>query len=558
MKTRSPFVVALLRVVALWLIAYIFAALYNSAFFSGIGWGGVALQLYASVLSYAFLWCCTHLKYAGLPLYMLCCALFSILAMANWEFGYDFVPDMVSATLETNTEEASAFFTVRSMCVFAGLMVLNWGLFEAFRRISRKLTAQWGKWGKLACLAGMAACFGIVFMLPTIVFFRILGEESDVSARMVATLSDNTIRWHPFFHLDNERPPFETMTRSYRKPFSHMQTLKKGLVEYFTDVEFDESAAAPSREEDPGKDIICVLAVGESIRADHLGLNGYARQTTPRLAGIPHLYSLSYMLSYEAATDKSLCGIMTGLIADNSRLRSSFLSILRKHAYTCTYCTENADDMSKTHRNKAIIGDYLNSVRSLKGSVAGVTGDFVRCLPESGKHFILFQNGTGHYPYKHDKEFCEYEGDASAAQLTNDYDNCILSLDAMYSAMIAGLKDKNAVLIFCSDHAEGMGENGKWHHGDASNPVLRRVASFIWFSDTFIECNPELVNRIIAVKDKPMVQGQLFATILKLCGIHSDTPLDIGDIVEDDIRKHPDNNLPFEIQQELAAPQAAP
>lgn len=48
-----------------------------------------------------------------------------------------------------------------------------------------------------------------------------------------------------------------------------------------------------------------------------------------------------------------------------------------------------------------------------------------------------------------------------------------------------------------------------------------------------------------------MAQGQLFATILKLCGIHTDTPLDIGDIVEDDIRRHPDNNLPFEIQQEL-------
>lgn len=482
-------------IVLTWLIAYIFAALYNSAFFSGGWWGGVVLQLYATLLAYTFLRCCTHVKYAGLPLYMLCCTLFSVLAMANWEFGYVFAPDMVSATLETNTEEASAFFTVRSMCVFAGLMVLNWGLFEAFRRISCKLTAQWGKRGKIACLAGMAASFGIVFMMPTIVFFRILGEESGVSARMVATLSDNTIRWHPFFHLDNERPPFEMLTRNYRKPFSHVQTLKKGLVEYSTDVEFDESAAAPSREDEPEKDIICVLAVGESIRADHLGLNGYARQTTPRLAEIPHLYSLPHMLSYGAATDKSLCGIMSGLIADHSRLRSSFLSILRKHGYTCTYCAENAGDMSKTHRNKAIIGAYLNSVRNLKGSVASVASDFVSHLPESGKHFILFQNGTGHYPYEHDKAYCVYEGDASAAQPTNDYDNCILSLDAMYSAMIAGLKDKNAVLIFCSDHAEGMGENGKWHHGDDSNPVLRRVAAFIWFSDKFIEHNPELENK---------------------------------------------------------------
>ena len=542
-------------IVITWLIAYIFAALYNAVFFSGVGFGGVVLQLYATILAYTFLWCCTHLKYAGLPLYMLCCALFSILAMANWEFGYVFTQDMVSAALETNTEEASAFFTVRSICVFVGLMALNWGLFEAFRRISGKLTAKWGKWGKLACLAGMAACFGIVFMLPTIVFFRILNEESDVAARMVANLSDRTMRWHPFFHLDNERPPFEMLTRNYRQPFSYFKTLKNGLKQHFSVVEFVESAAAPSREENPEKDIICVLAVGESIRADHLGLNGYARQTTPQLAEIPHLYSLPHMLSYGSHTDKSLCGIMSGMIADNSQLSSSFLSILRKHGYTCRYCTENAADMSNTHRNKVIIGAYLNSVHLLSGPVAGVAADFVRLLPAEGKHFILFENGTGHYPYVHDEAFTTYAGDASAPKAVNEYDNCILALDAMYSAMIAGLKDKNAVLVFCSDHAEGMGENGKWHHGDDSNPVLRRVAAFIWFSDKFIEQNPELVKQIIAVKDKPMVQGQLFATILKLCGIHTDTPLDIGDIVEDDIRKHPDNNLPFEIQQELTAPQ---
>lgn len=414
-----------------------------------------------------------------------------------------------------------------------------------------------GEMGQYACFAVMAACFGAMFMLPTMVFFRILGENNEISAKLVENLADGTIRWHPFFHLDNQRPPFEMLTRNYRKPISHLQTLKKGLVEYFSEVEFVESAAASSREEEAGKDIICVLAVGESIRADHMGINGYARQTTPCLGEIPNLYNLPHMLSYGAATDKSLCGIMTGQIADNQRLRSSFLSILRKCGYTCTYYTENAGDMSKTHRNKAIIGSYLNSVHSLNGPVNGVVGDFVQSLPTSGKHFILFQNGTGHYPYVHDKEFNVYDGDASAAELTNDYDNCILSLDAMYSAMIAGLKDKNAVLIFCSDHAEGMGENGKWHHGDDTNPVLRRMAAFIWFSDKFIEHNPELVKQVVAVKDKPMVQGQLFATILKLCGIHTDTPLDIGDIVEDDIRRYPNNNLPFEIQRELNAPQTA-
>lgn len=63
------------------------------------------------------------------------------------------------------------------------------------------------------------------------------------------------------------------------------------------------------------------------------------------------------------------------------------------------------------------------------------------------------------------------------------------------------------------------------------------------------------MKQIVEAKDKSMVQRQLFAHILKLCGIHADTPLDIGDLEEDDIRKCPDNNLPLGIQQELTVAQ---
>ena len=40
--------------------------------------------------------------------------------------------------------------------------------------------------------------------------------------------------------------------------------------------------------------------------------------------------------------------------------------------------------------------------------------------------------------------------------------------------------------------------------------------------------------------------GLSFASILRLCGVKSKVPLNVGDFVEDDIRRHA-NNLPDEV-----------
>lgn len=514
--------------------------------------GTLALQLYGCVLAYCFLYLCVKTKYAGTPLYLLLCSFFTALSLSFFAFGYDFTPDLVTAAMETNTTEASAFFTLASASGFCGLMLVSWGILYAFRKLCGSHENASRRW-HIGTYGTALIVMGATYMLPSLIFFWIPWSSKNVPEYVVRHLAGDEIRWNPFFHIPNYRAPYESFSNHYRKPFSNLATLNTGLKDYLTPQQITDSATAPSTEIPPHKDFICVLAVGESIRADHWGINGYARNTTPKLGNVRNLFNLSRMFSFGASTDPSFRSILTGQLTNNqTAFRTSFLSILKKHGYTCSYITENADDMTTTRRNRHIIGDYIDTRLSLSGSISDVSAAWRKALPSSGKHCIILQNGTGHYPYPHDKEFSIFtDGKGDSRVLVNNYDNCVLAMDSLYESVIASLADKNAVLIYCSDHGEMLGEDGKWHHGDENEPILHRVAAFVWFSDTFIANNRELVEGIARQKDIPLAQGQLYATILRLCHISTEASLEIGDIVTDSLLSHPENNLPETIKNEI-------
>lgn len=116
------------------------------------------------------------------------------------------------------------------------------------------------------------------------------------------------------------------------------------------------------------------------------------------------------------------------------------------------------------------------------------------------------------------------------------------------SDIINGVKQRNAVMLYISDHGQLLGEEGKLMHGDSENPILRSPAAFVWFSDEYKRRYPNLVEDMQSVRDKPLVHGQVYATVLKLVGIESDVPLRVGDFVNDDIRNH-EHNVPAELME---------
>lgn len=551
----------LFRIALQLLVVYLFCWLLHPFFFDADGVALLALQVYGMAFAAAFMYVCIHIPYAGVGVYVTTSFIACVLAYAFRYFGYQLSDELIYAAFQTNEEELGAFITPHFLLYAMWNTLLLVGLFYLMRYLSgasRKL----GVLRRLIVICVASGVMAIVYFVPSTLFFRIKWTDPSVPEQIVRTFSPKNYRWHPFFDLPGQRAPYEYFMENYRLPFSDLKKLVVGTKGYFTDLDLHNVATDDSATISE-ENLICALVIGESQRADHFGLNGYVRNTTPRLSQLPGLCNFSNMYSYGGSTEFSFRAIFTGLSREGEQVsRTSFVSILRKHGFRCCYYAENAADMTKTRLGDMTIGKFLDERMTIKGSIQHVAGEILeRILSSDRRHqFVIVQNGTGHYPYNHDSAYTVFTPSLRAdgidsverTGLLNDYDNCIVAVDAMLSTLIEGLKEKNAVLMYVSDHGELLGEEGKWNHGDSSNPYLRHVPAFIWFSDKYRAHHPEEVNEFFRVKDKPLVHGQFFKTVLRLCRIQSSSETALDDFIKDDIRKHP-NNLPEPTLQKINA-----
>ena len=263
------------------------------------------------------------------------------------------------------------------------------------------------------------------------------------------------------------------------------------------------------------------------------------------------------MYSYGPYTQASIQGMLSGLVNDgNSALRSSFASILKKHGFYNSWYAENTGDILNSRLFHSAYGKHIQSRRVCRMPIEEVARNILSDADSQkiGRQLIIVENGTGHYPYGNEDRYdvfhpCNRGWFAPSREddderTVNDYDNCIVALDTFFAKLMDGLRDKNAVVLYVSDHGQFLGEGGRYMHGgDWESELLRHVASFIWFSDEYERRHPELVAEMKSVKDKLLVHGQIYATVLRLCGIESEVPLDIGDFVKGDVREV-EHNLP--------------
>lgn len=106
--------------------------------------------------------------------------------------------------------------------------------------------------------------------------------------------------------------------------------------------------------------------------------------------------------------------------------------------------------------------------------------------PKSFAHFRpVCEEESG----KKDHSSCSHEG------LINSYDNSIRYTDFILSSIISQLEDKNAFVIYVSDHGESLGEDGFYGHGAMDFRKEQEEVPFIaWFSDKYLAKRPDLAN----------------------------------------------------------------
>lgn len=317
----------------------------------------------------------------------------------------------------------------------------------------------------------------------------------------------------------------------HRIPFSIAYSIKNHLVNRRV-----IQSNRPDLSKDASTDmdsLIVVYVQGESLRADHLHLNGYNRQTTPLLEKDSAI-SFSQIYNPYTTTDESVPYILTNAdsahpeFADNHRSFISYFNSCGFDSYWIAnqepasafiYFTREAHHFEHINNGKTVYNFEPYSWLDVQ-----MDSSFHVALQAVAKNKLIILHAIGsHWWYKahytKDKEVFKPVIESrnipssTRSQLINTYDNTVLETDYFLDGLIQQLKEKKAILIYLSDHGEALGEGGHWLHGTDAIPV-HHPAAIVWLSDKYKKEFPERAIILKANKDKHFNSAFLFHSIL--------------------------------------------
>ncbi|GGX94605.1 phosphoethanolamine--lipid A transferase [Massilia dura] len=262
---------------------------------------------------------------------------------------------------------------------------------------------------------------------------------------------------------------------------------------------------------------VTVIVLGETARAANFSLNGYGRDTNPRLARQQRLINFPHMESCGTATAVSVPCVFSGLgrehyTAEKARSREGLLDVLQYAGFEVLWRNNNSgckgvcdrvtyEDVSRTGTvSQHCDADGCHDGRLLEGlgeRILGSKRDMVIVLHQQGSHGPAYWK---RYPRRFGQfgPICDTGSLSTCSReaIVATYDNTILYTDFFLSATIDLLKNLDArhgidtAFMYFSDHGESLGEDNIYLHGApfAISPKEQRQVPFmLWLSDGFSE-----------------------------------------------------------------------
>ncbi|WP_313075036.1 phosphoethanolamine--lipid A transferase [Melaminivora sp.] len=482
---------------------------------------------------------------------LLVCGMVAILAFTAWTRGMRLVwwlvvlvaalaqyymlvysvvmdPGMAANVLQTDVREVADLLGPRMLALVLAVLALpTWWLLRVRIPPMRPL-AQVGRNLALLALALAVAAATIV-----------------VSSRELAPLMRN-----------------HTQLRYLMNPLASLYStafavLEPHLMRSSELVPMTEGAALGASHAAPGaKPLLFILVVGETARADHFGLNGYARDTTPELArrevlswksvyscGTSTFASLPCMFSplgkqafesrkseYENLLDVAQAAGLAVLWLDN---QSGCKGVCERVPTAST-----ADSLAPAQRARLCEGSGecrdTAMLADLDERLAALAAD----RRQRGTLLVLHQMGS-HGPayYKRSapevKRFlpeCRTEVLANCAQqeLVNAYDNSIVATDLFLGQTIDWLKARagryDTGLLYLSDHGESLGEYGLFLHGlpySVAPDAQKHVPMVAWLEPALLARRSLDAACLRAGLEAPLTHDHLYHTMLGVLDVRS-------------------------------------
>ncbi|WLP95452.1 phosphoethanolamine transferase [Psychrobacter sp. M13] len=343
------------------------------------------------------------------------------------------------------------------------------------------------------------------------------------------------------------------MVRSYANPITPIYSVIKFGMDYTAELRRPETmimhATDAKRSTANGrtaKPKLMVFVVGETVRADHIGLNGYQRDTMPLLARQPDIYSFKNASSCGTSTAYSVPCMFSyanrsDYNPDEADYNENVLDTLNKQGVNVIWRDNNSS--SKGVADRVTFEDFktsdLNPNCDDECRDSGMLDGFDKLVkteaPAKDTLILLHQMGNHGPAYfkRYPKEFEEYQPVCMTNELSkcddqaviNAYDNAIRYTDYFLNNVIDTLKDYqqeyDVVMVYVSDHGESLGENNIYLHGMpyAIAPAAQKQVPIIIWSPTDNSIDKNSLTDMI---NQPVSHDFITPTVLNFFGITTD------------------------------------
>ena len=299
---------------------------------------------------------------------------------------------------------------------------------------------------------------------------------------------------------------------------------------------------------------LMVMVVGETARADHIGLNGYACDTTPRLAseGVASLRNVWSCGTNTAASVPCMFSNLGREAFENRPANTEGLADVLQRAGYAVLWLDNQAGGCKGVCDRVPKVDY----RALQAAAPELCqGDecfdevMLRGLDERiarlpaerrARGVVVFMHQMGsHGPayylrsparFKRFTPECTTNALQQCAreQVVNAYDNTIAYTDHFLASTIDWLKSREAqwapALVYVSDHGESLGENNLYLHGlpyRFAPDVQKHVPWISWFSPQFERQSGVATACLKAKADERLSHDDYFHSALGLLNVQT-------------------------------------
>ena len=313
-----------------------------------------------------------------------------------------------------------------------------------------------------------------------------------------------------------------------------------------------------------GEGAICIVHVGESVRADHLSLNGYEKETTPWLRSQERLINYPRCISSAQETIMAFIGLLT-----NARCNvecapaegymptvGSVIDLLAANGFSCSAFM--LDPVTQGNPFCGVLMELTKGTRKQafnEGMPIPQVDAILDYVAASGNEnlFILANNHGSHMPFHlYEEEQAPFqptsksayvenpiENRQKAVEANNAYDNTIYTLDMYIRKLITGLKGKPFIYIYIGDHGEYTGQEGIWNRSEVTDPEKYYattgciVPMLAYASPEFEALHPhfsEALQELRRHSGMTVAHEHLFHTLLGLFGISTpyyDATLDL-------------------------------